>query len=120
MNATSIGKTDVFPMKMSIRQSYLKFLLGLSSTQGNLDLIAEGDDDHFIIFSDSLSVLLSFSLHHKKTDNSLLLNILHKLHHLSCAHKTIHFCWIPSHIGILGNEAAMAAKESLYQDIMIR
>ena len=51
-------------------------------------------------------------------DNPLILQLLQKLHHLSCAHKTIHLCWIPSHIGIRGNEAAdMAAKESLDQDI---
>ena len=81
-----------------------------------LDTIAESDDDHFIIFSDSLSVLLS--LHNKEMDNPLILQLLQKLHHLSCAHKTIHLCWIPSHIGIRGNEAAdMAAKESLDQDI---
>ena len=74
-----------------------------------LDTIAESDDDHFIIFSDSLSVLLS--LHNKKMDNPLILQLLQKLHHLSCAHKIIHLCWIPSHIGIRGNEAAdMAAK----------
>ena len=62
-----------------------------------LDTIAESDDDHFIIFSDSLSVLLS--LHDKKMDNPLILQLLQKLHHFSCAHKTIHLCWIPSHIG---------------------
>ena len=53
-------------------------------------------------------------------DNPLILQLLQKLHYLSFAHKTIHFCWIPSHIGIRGNEAAdMAAKESLDQDITI-
>ena len=81
-----------------------------------LDAIAESDDDYFIIFSDSLSVLLS--LNNRKMDNPLILKLLLKIHHLSCAHKTIHLCWIPSHIGIRGNEAAdMAAKESLNQGI---
>ena len=51
--------------------------------------------------------------------NPLILKLLEKLHHLSSAHKTIHFCWNPSHIAIRGNEAAdMAAKESLSQDII--
>ena len=51
-------------------------------------------------------------------DNPLILQLLQK--HLSCAPKTIHLCWIPSHIGIRGNEAAdMAAKESLNQDIIV-
>ena len=81
-----------------------------------LDAITESDDDHFIIFSDSLSVLLS--LHNMKLDNPLILKLLEKLHHLSCAHKTIHLCWIPSHIGIRGNEAAdVAANESLNLNI---
>ena len=81
-----------------------------------LDAITESDDDYFIIFSDSLSVLLS--LHNMKLDNPLILKLLEKLHHLSCAQKTIYLCWIPSHIGIRGNEAAdLAAKESLNLDI---
>ena len=81
-----------------------------------LDAITESDDDYFIIFSDSLSVLLS--LHNMKLDNPLILKLLGKLHHLSCAQKTIYLCWIPSHIGIRGNEAAdLAAKESLNLDI---
>ena len=44
------------------------------------------------------------SLHNKKMDNPLILQLLEKLHYLSGAHKTIHLCWIPSHIGIRGNE----------------
>ena len=52
-------------------------------------------------------------------DNPLILKLLQKLHHLCCAHTTVNFCWIPSHIGIRGNEAAnVAAKESLSQDII--
>ena len=54
-----------------------------------LDTIAGNFGDYFIIFSDSLSVLLS--LHNKKMNNPLILQFLQKLHHLSCAHRTIHF-----------------------------
>ena len=68
-----------------------------------LGAIAESDDNYFIIFYDSLSVLLS--LNNRKVDNPLILKLLLKLHQLSCAHKTIHSCWIPCHIGIRGNEA---------------
>ena len=39
-----------------------------------LDAINESDDDHFIIFSDSLSVLLS--LHNMKLDNPMILKLL--------------------------------------------
>ena len=55
-------------------------------------------------------------------DNPLILKLLERLPHLSGAHKTIHLCRIPSHIGIRGNEAAadMAVKESLGQEIIFR
>ena len=48
--------------------------------------IAESDDDHIMIFSDSFSVLLS--LHNKKMDYLFIWQLLQKLHYLSCAHKT--------------------------------
>ena len=84
-----------------------------------LDAITESEDDHFIIFSDSLSVLLS--LNNKKLDKPQVVKLLQKLHFLSDAHKTIFLCWIPSHIGIRGNEAAdVAAKESLLVKSLIQ
>ena len=100
----SISIKQRLPSNASIFTAEIK-AIGLA-----LDAIAESDHDHFIIFSDSLSV----SLENKKLDNPLVVNLLHKLHLLSIAHKNIFFCWIPSHIGIRGNEAAdVAAKESI-------
>ena len=52
-----------------------------------LYVVSESEDDYFIIFSDSLSVLLS--LHNMKVDNPLILKTLQKLHDLSCAHKIL-------------------------------
>ena len=53
-------------------------------------------------------------------DNPLILQLLQNIHQLSCAYRTIHLCWIPSHISIHGNEAAeLAAKESLDQVITV-
>ena len=51
-----------------------------------------------------------YLLKNKTLDNTLVVKLLQKLHLLSDAHKTIFLCWIPSHIGIRGIEAA---KESL-------
>ena len=68
-------------------------------------------EDKYIIFSDSLSVLTS--LKNRKTKNALVQEILLKLDDI-CKSKEIVFCWIPSHIGIRGNEKAdCAAKQSL-------
>ena len=104
------------PIKQRLPRNASIFTAEVTAIDLALDTIAESDNDHLIILSDSLSVLLS--LHNKKMDNPLILQLLQRLHYLSCAHKTIHFCWIPSHIR--GNEAAdIAAKESLDQDITI-
>ena len=80
-----------------------------------LDLICDSPHNRFIIFSDSLSVLTS--LHNRNLDNPLVVNLLERVTTISLM-KTIVFCWIPSHVGIQGNEKAdMAAKESLCKDI---
>ena len=66
----------------------------------------------FVIFSDSLSVLQA--LNNSSSKNPQIQQLLLK-HHEITSSKTIIYCWIPSHIGIYGNEKAdKKAKESLH------
>ena len=77
-----------------------------------LDFIADCEiSNNFIIFSDSLSVLKS--LDHTSSKNPQIQKLLEKQHYLSIYNEII-YCWIPSHIGIPGNENVdLKAKESL-------
>ena len=64
-----------------------------------------------MIITDSLSSLQA--LKSQKLNNPVVSNILHMCHYLS-GHKDIIFCWVPSHIGIQGNERAdVLAKAAL-------
>ena len=77
-----------------------------------LDFINESNSkDKFIIFSDSMSVLQA--LNHTSSKNPQIQKLLIK-HHTISELKTIIYCWVPSHIGIYGNEKVdKNAKESL-------
>ena len=55
----------------------------------------------FIIFSESLTVLKA--MNHTNSKNPQIQKLLEKCHEL-LAIKEIVLCWIPSHIGILGNK----------------
>ena len=75
-----------------------------------LDYIEEDNLSEVIIFSDSLSVLQS--VNNSKIDNSVIQDLILRLHNMS--HKQNIFCWLPSHVGIRGNEKAdKAAKSAL-------
>ena len=66
------------------------------------DFISTCDANNiFIIFSDSLSVLKA--MNHTSSKNPQIQKLLEKCHEL-LAYKEIALCWIPSHIGIQGNE----------------
>ena len=58
------------------------------------------------------------ALEGEKTDNPFIVNLLEKLSRL-CERADIVFCWLPSHVGISGNEEAdKAAKDALSLDIL--
>jgi kelch-like protein 2/3 len=67
-----------------------------------LEELMNYDKGNFIIYTDSLSVLQSLlSHHHNHPLISKVFTVLENLTHLGFSIK---FCWIPSHVGIQGNE----------------
>ncbi|KAG1705494.1 RNA-directed DNA polymerase from mobile element jockey [Nymphon striatum] len=76
-----------------------------------LDIVENSTYGRYIILSDSLSCLMA--LDNMKYSHPTICNILVKLHLLTKSNHVI-FCWLPSHVGISGNEKAdLAAKSAL-------
>lgn len=63
--------------------------------------------NRFIICTDSLSSLQAIG--GLLLDNSIILDIINSYTNIVNGGKTVIFCWLPSHIGIEGNEKADAA-----------
>ena len=76
-----------------------------------LNLVEQSRSIRFIIFSDSLSVLQA--LCNQKFENPLVCDLLERISQI-LASKRLVFCWLPSHVGIRGNELAdKSAKSAL-------
>ena len=72
-------------------------------------------DNRFVIFSDSKSVLQAIL---SKWEHPTIKIVMEHLHFIHSVDKEIVFCWVPSHMGIQGNERAdKAAKEALSKDV---
>ena len=70
----------------------------------------------FMICVDSLSVLQS--IENLRISNPLIKNLITRYDETIKFGKEVIFCWVPSHVGIPGNEAAdRAAKEALDKEI---
>ena len=69
-----------------------------------LKFTLESSNTKFVIFSDSLSCLQA--LHGSNLKNPLLVMVIEFYMEAASKGKDIVFCWVPSHVGISGNESA--------------
>ena len=104
--------SDDFSETMRIPDGSSIFTAEAKAIDLALDHIADCETSNkFIIFSDSLSVLKS--LDHTSSKKTQIQKLLEKHHDLSELNEIV-YCWIPSHIGIAGNESVdQKAKDSL-------
>ena len=69
-----------------------------------------------VVYSDSMSCLQA--IEGEDTENPFICHIMNLFWSLSDKGTRVHFCWVPSHCGIDGNERVdQLAKETLDQDI---
>ncbi|GBN11674.1 hypothetical protein AVEN_56386-1 [Araneus ventricosus] len=92
-------------LSFQIHSSSSIFTAEITAILHALSEISSGPPDNFIIYSDSLSALESMTSLHRFS-HPLTFNILELHDHLTCKGFSILFCWIPSHVGIPGNELA--------------
>ena len=90
----------------------------LAAIRMSLEVIQRSTDRRFVIYSDSLSSLQA--IHSFDINSVTVFNILKLYTQLTDAGKQITLCWIPSHVGIKGNEMAdMAAKAGILSAIIL-
>ncbi|GBN80168.1 hypothetical protein AVEN_180800-1 [Araneus ventricosus] len=77
----------------------------------SLSEISNYPEDNYIIYSDSLSVLQALSSLHRHS-HPLAFSILDLHDRLVCTVFSILLCWVPSHVGISGNEIADTAAKN--------
>ena len=98
-----IVRTSSLPIEASVFSSEMHAL------NIALDVISMKVENEFMIFSHSLSVVRGLQVH---CYNSSIRRLIHRIYNLQMTGKTLCICWIPSHIGIEGNELADAAAKA--------
>ncbi|MEL6802231.1 MAG: reverse transcriptase domain-containing protein, partial [Bacteroidota bacterium] len=84
-----------------------------------LHLSSNTDKQTIIIHTDSLAAVQTLKMHKHKNNINLITNIMAYAMQLTNRHKRVVINWIPSHIGIHGNEEAdNLAKSSLNSNII--
>ena len=96
--------SSAFYCRGALPQTASIFTAELYGIQAAVEKIALMDGDKFTIFCDSKSVLQALSVFNSV--NPLVLNILQWIHIFTNRGIRIEFCWVPAHVGVLGNEEA--------------
>ena len=87
-----------------LKDTGFHFTAKLTSMVAALNLVDKSSDSKFVIYCDSKSVIEAI-----KKFNSfhpLVQKVQEWLFLISRRHKSVSFCWVPSHVGIQGNEQA--------------
>ena len=114
VGAAAVGRDVSKSVRITDKASI--FTAELVALNLSLDIIRRSKRQKFTIFSDSLSSLLAIYNRHLET--GYVQKFLIAYGQLVNSGKTITLCWIPSHIGIRGNERAdEAAKLALSSTI---
>jgi ribonuclease HI len=112
--AVSCGD-DVIKYKLPSQSSI--FTAELLALLTALQYVNDSPLESFVIFVDSRSVLLA--THHYDSTHPIVSKIVRWLIRLTLQQqKDVRLCWVPSHVGIDGNEAAdEAARDAALMDI---
>ena len=78
------------------------FTAEITGINNALKLVDESKGESFVIYCDSKSVLDSIGIFN--SFHPLIQKAQEWLFRISCRHKKVYFCWVPSHVGIQGNE----------------
>ena len=74
-----------------------------------LDIVSLKAENNIVILTDSSSVVSNFHVH---CYYPIISRLIHRILDLQITGKTINLCWIPSHIGIEGNELGHVAAKA--------
>ena len=114
---TAVGSAATLPRKDETKQQKIHPEASIYSAEATalelaLEIVKKSSKKSFLILSDSLSCLTTIK--QSNTTDTRILQIRQKVSEQIDQGKTITFAWLPSHVGIDGNENAdKLAKEAL-------